>query len=109
MPHLRDGFIVAKVGIRATREPSSSHRSNPLNRYLDELIDYGGEPYTRAEAILDMQPNTTPQPCIDRWLQGHEHWVLGLSRIPVKPQTNLTHITSYTYGCPTLPPEMLYW
>jgi hypothetical protein len=24
VPHLRDGFIVAKVGIRATREPLSS-------------------------------------------------------------------------------------
>jgi hypothetical protein len=23
-------------------------------KYLDELIDYGGEPYARAEAILDM-------------------------------------------------------
>jgi hypothetical protein len=43
------------------------------NRYLDELIDYGGEPYTRAEVILDMQRSNTPQPCIDRWLQGYEH------------------------------------
>jgi hypothetical protein len=42
-------------------------------KYLDELIDYGGEPYTRAEAILDMQRSNTPQPCIDRWLQGYEH------------------------------------
>jgi hypothetical protein len=42
-------------------------------KYLDELIDYGGEPYTRAEVILDMQRSNTPQPCIDRWLQGYEH------------------------------------
>jgi hypothetical protein len=42
-------------------------------KYLDELIDYGGEPHTRAEAILDMQRGNTPQPCIDRWLQGYEH------------------------------------
>jgi hypothetical protein len=39
-------------------------------KYLDELIDYGGEPHTRAEAILDMQCSNT---CIDRWLQGYEH------------------------------------
>ena len=42
-------------------------------KYLDKFIDYGGEPYTRAEAILDMQRSNTPQPCIDRWLQGYEH------------------------------------
>jgi hypothetical protein len=43
------------------------------SKYLNELIDYGGEPCTRAEAILDMQRSNTPQPCIDRWLQGYEH------------------------------------
>ncbi len=42
-------------------------------KYLDELIDYGGEPYTRAEAIADMQQSGIDQPCIDRWLQGYEH------------------------------------
>ena len=36
----------------------------PLNRYLNELIDYGGFPYTRAEAILDMQSLGMDQPCI---------------------------------------------
>jgi hypothetical protein len=44
-----------------------------LDRYLDELISYGGEPYTRAEVIADMQQSGTPQSCIDRWLQGYEH------------------------------------
>jgi hypothetical protein len=44
-----------------------------LDRYLDELISYGAEPYTRAEVIADMQQSGTPQPCIDRWLQGYEH------------------------------------
>ena len=44
-----------------------------LNKYLDELISYGGEPYTRAEAILDMQQRGIDQPCIDRSLQGYEH------------------------------------
>ena len=38
--------------------PNSTRRSEytqpmcPLDRYLDERIDYGGLPYTRAEAIL---------------------------------------------------------
>ncbi len=45
---------------------------NPC-KYLDEIIDYGGEPYTRAEAILHMQSIGLDQPCIDRWLQGYEH------------------------------------
>jgi hypothetical protein len=42
-------------------------------RYLDELIDYGGEPRTRAEAILHMQSIGATQGMIDRWLQGYEH------------------------------------
>jgi len=42
-------------------------------RYLDELIDYGGEPHTRAEAILHMQSIGATQPMIDRWLQGYEY------------------------------------
>ena len=45
----------------------------PINKYLDELIDYGGEPYTRVEAILDMQQMGATQGMIDRWLQGYEH------------------------------------
>ena len=44
-----------------------------LDKYLGEIIDYGGEPYTRAEVILDMQSKGIDQPCIDRWLQGYEH------------------------------------
>jgi hypothetical protein len=43
-----------------------------INQYLGEIIDYGGEPYTRAEAILHMQSIGIEQPCIDRWLQGNE-------------------------------------
>jgi len=45
----------------------------PINKYLDELIDYGGEPYTRVEAVLDMQRMGATQAMIDRWLQGYEH------------------------------------
>ncbi len=44
-----------------------------IDKYLNEIIDYGGEPYTRAEVILDMQARGIDQPCIDRWLQGYEH------------------------------------
>ena len=42
------------------------------SRYLDELISYGGQPFTRAEVIADMQRSGTPHFCIDRWLQGYE-------------------------------------
>jgi hypothetical protein len=41
-------------------------------RYLNELIDYGDIPTTRAEAILDIQRMGVDQGCIDRWLQGYE-------------------------------------
>ena len=43
-----------------------------IDRYLNEIIDYGGIPCTRAEAILHMQSIGMDQPCIDRWLQGQE-------------------------------------
>jgi len=43
-----------------------------VSRYFDEVIDYGGEAATRAEAILDMQSIGLTQPEIDRWLQGYE-------------------------------------
>ena len=42
-------------------------------KYLDELISYGGQPFTRAEVIADMQRDGTPQLLIDRWLQSQEH------------------------------------
>ncbi|HLI77558.1 MAG TPA: hypothetical protein VKV02_11475 [Acidobacteriaceae bacterium] len=44
----------------------------PLNRYLDELISFGGEACTRAEAIAQMRSEGTPERLIDRWLQGQE-------------------------------------
>jgi len=43
-----------------------------IDRYLNEIIDYGGIPCTHAEAILHMQSIGMDQPCIDRWLQGQE-------------------------------------
>ena len=53
--------------MKAARSPARL-----IDRYLNERIDYGGEPFTRAEVILDMQQRGIPQPCIDRWLQGNE-------------------------------------
>ena len=47
-------------------------RVTMVEKYLNEIIDYGGEPYTRAEAILDMQRMGVPQSGIDRWFQGYE-------------------------------------
>jgi hypothetical protein len=60
-----------KLKIQA-KTPSSPDSIRFINRYLGELIDYGGEPCTRAEAILHMQSIGIDQPCIDRWLQGYE-------------------------------------
>ena len=56
--------------VSAAAQPPESHP--PRNRLYYELIDYGGIPCTRAEAILDMQRLGLDQPCIDRWLQGNE-------------------------------------
>jgi hypothetical protein len=42
------------------------------NKYLNEIISYGGEPSTRTEAILHMQSIGATQPMIDRWLQGND-------------------------------------
>jgi hypothetical protein len=47
-------------------------RNRFIDKYLGKIIDYGGEPYTRAEAILHMQSIGMDQPNIDRWLQGNE-------------------------------------
>ncbi len=33
---------------------------SPVDRYLNELLDFGGEPCTRAEIIADMQCQGTP-------------------------------------------------
>ncbi len=49
-----------------------SPRMSPTDRYLNELLDFGGEAATRAEIIADMQRQGTPQGLIDRWLQGQE-------------------------------------
>ena len=43
-----------------------------LDRYLNELIDFGGELMTRADVIREMQSEGTDRACIDRWLQGYE-------------------------------------
>ncbi len=43
-----------------------------IDRYFNEIIDYGGLPCTRGEAVLDMQRMGLTQPMIDRWLQRYE-------------------------------------
>ena len=54
------------------KRPASRDSTSFVDRYLNEIIDYGGLPCTRAEAILDMQQMGLTQPMIDRWLQGNE-------------------------------------
>ena len=54
------------------KQPARPDSQTFVSRYLDEIIDYGGLPCTRAEAILDMQQMGLTQPEIDRWLQGNE-------------------------------------
>jgi hypothetical protein len=54
------------------KQPAAPDSTRFAARYLDEIIDYGGEACTRADAILDMQSLGMTQPEIDRWLQGHE-------------------------------------
>lgn len=54
------------------KQPAPRDSTRFVSRYLDEVIDYGGQPFTRAEAILDMQSIGMTQPEIDRWLQGQE-------------------------------------
>jgi hypothetical protein len=56
--------------IRKQPAPRDSHRY--IDKYLNEMIEYGGCACTRHEAILDMQQIGLTQPEIDRWLQGQE-------------------------------------
>jgi len=55
-----------------TEKPQKQNSTRYIEEYLNEIIDYGGEPYTRAAAILDMQSMGMAQSSIDRWLQGYE-------------------------------------
>jgi hypothetical protein len=47
-------------------------KKNLVDRYLSEVISYGGNPYTRGAVIAEMQSEGVDQACIDRWLQGQE-------------------------------------
>ncbi len=61
------------MNLKATlKQPAPRDSSRFVSRYLDELLDYGGEPYTRGEIILDMQSQGMTEPEIARWLQGYE-------------------------------------
>ena len=65
----------------------------PISSYLTEIIDYGGELCTRAEAIADMQRMGLPQGCIDRWLQGYElAQRIGERRASVEPTESQTSV-----------------
>ena len=54
------------------KQPTPRSSRNLVARYLEEVIDYGGEPFTRGEAILDMQRLGCTRGAIDRWFQGYE-------------------------------------
>jgi hypothetical protein len=54
-----------------TKSRKADNRSI-LSDYLNEVISYGGEPFTRADAIRDMQNMGMTQAHIDRWFQGYE-------------------------------------
>ncbi len=53
------------------KRPAPPDSTSFVDRYFNEIIDYGGLSFTRAEAILDMQQIGLTQPMIDRWLQGN--------------------------------------
>lgn len=56
----------------ALKQPAPLDSTRYIDRYLNEMIEYGGYLMTRGEVIADMQSTGTPQGCIDRWLQGQE-------------------------------------
>lgn len=47
-------------------------RETLVDRYMNEIIDYGGELMTRANVIRDMQEMGVRPSGIDRWFQGYE-------------------------------------
>lgn len=47
-------------------------RRSLVDEYMNEIIDYGGEDYTRAEVIRDMRRMGQTPAQIDRWFQGYE-------------------------------------
>jgi hypothetical protein len=54
VPHLRDGFIVAKVGIRAKREPPYLNQPKPLGcPILCSLIAKGGNVVSPASCCFN--------------------------------------------------------
>ena len=43
-----------------------------VSQYLNEPINYGGEPWPRWKVILDLQKKGATQQQIDLWLIGYE-------------------------------------
>jgi hypothetical protein len=70
-----------------TTKPKKANPRRFISDYLNEVISYGGEPFTRADAIRDMQNMGMSQVHIDRWLQGYE---LGERLRAGRNQTALT-------------------
>lgn len=52
------------------RTPAPRESQRFIDHDLNELISFGGLPYTRGEAIVQMQRQGHDPRCIDRWLQG---------------------------------------
>jgi len=44
-------------------------RRTTVEDYMNEIVDYGGLHWRRAEVIRDMQRMGHPQAAIDRWFQ----------------------------------------
>ena len=47
-------------------------RGGLVQRYLDELVEYGGEMWRRGDVILDLKQSGLDDRCVDRYLQGME-------------------------------------
>ena len=47
-------------------------RKTFVDRYLDELVEYGGEMWRRIDVIRDLKRCGLDDRCIDRYLQGME-------------------------------------
>ena len=77
---------MAHRSIYATRP----RRQTLVDRYLNELISYGGELWTRAEIIQDLKSMGCNDRMVDRYLQGTElRQRLDAARLRTSPLTSL--------------------
>lgn len=47
-------------------------RTNPLAEYLSEVIDFGGEPMTRAQAFREMEKDGISRRGAELWMLGYD-------------------------------------